>query len=95
MHINVLVGAARPLAGLQGLSDYSVRCRVVYRDRTKSGPLQEVQAQFLRLYIAVLWRTCRYWQRTMYSQVLSPDLVSTRRRSLPLAIWFIYATCEQ
>ena len=60
MHINVLVGAARPLAGLQGLSDYSVRCRVVYRDRTKSGPLQEVQAQFLRLYIAVLWRTCRY-----------------------------------
>lgn len=53
---------------------------VVYRawaERVWTESLQEVQAQFLRLYIAVLRGTHRHWPRAMYSQVLSSDIVDT------------------
>jgi len=54
---------------------------VVYRgwpERVRTQALQEIQAQFLRLYIAVLRGTHRHRPRTMYSQVLSSDIMDTQ-----------------
>ena len=54
-------------------------CRDWRSECVPAKPLQEIQAEFLRLHIAVLRGSHRYRPRTMHSQVLSSHVVDMQQ----------------
>jgi len=71
-------------------SDGHCSYMLVYRDGTDYGSLQEIQAEFLRLYISVLRTSHWHRPRTVYSQLLSSDIVDSQAVSISLTIrWLI------